>query len=97
MTRRISFIKKHSVRAKGIKFRIVSVHKNQTPHTLLSWYQNIEPGGSGPNRIVHVRLMVLPLSTYRSGPPNIVAIGSAPLRPAISTEKKDENTRIIHY
>lgn len=47
------------------------------PLTLSSWYQNIEPGGSGPNRIVHVKLIWLPLSTYRSGPPKIVAIGSA--------------------
>lgn len=45
-------------------------------HTLESWYQNICPGGSGPNRIVHVRLMSLPLSTNRSDPPKIVATGS---------------------
>lgn len=35
------------------------------------------PGGSDtPNRIVHVKFIVLPLSTYKSGPPKIVATGS---------------------
>lgn len=44
--------------------------------TLFSWYQNMCPGGSGPNLIVHVKFIVLPLSTNRSCPPNIVATGS---------------------
>lgn len=34
-------------------------------------------GGSGLNLMMHVRFMVLPLSTYRSGPPRIVAVGTA--------------------
>lgn len=44
--------------------------------TLSWWYQNIDTGGSGLNRMAHVKLMVLPLSTYRSGPFNIVAVGT---------------------
>lgn len=43
--------------------------------TWFSWYQNIA-GGSGPKRIVQVRFIVLPLSTYKSGPPNMMAAGS---------------------
>lgn len=37
-------------------------------------------GGSGLNLMMHVRLIVLPLSTYRSGPPSIVAVGTANLK-----------------
>lgn len=44
--------------------------------TLSPWYQKMCPGGSGPNRIVHVKFIVLPLSTNRSDPPNIVGTGS---------------------
>lgn len=50
--------------------------KWKKPVTLFSWYQNICPGGSGPNRMVHVKFIVLPRSTNKSGPPNIVATGS---------------------
>lgn len=37
-------------------------------------------GGSGLYLIVHVRLMVLPLSTCKSGPPKIVAVGTEKYR-----------------
>jgi hypothetical protein len=45
--------------------------------TSSEWYQKMYAGGSVLCLIVHVRLMVLPLSTCKSGPPKIVAVGTA--------------------
>lgn len=46
------------------------------PFTWSPWYHSIYLGASGSAPITQVRLIVLPLSTYRSGPLRIRAVGS---------------------
>lgn len=50
-------------------------------------------GGSGLNLMMHVRFMVLPLSTYRSGPPRIVAVGTAKKELSLSIDERNSRNR----
>lgn len=84
------------------KIELIFHYNNKIIITSSWWYQNMKAGGSGLNRMLQVRLMVLPLSTCRSGPPNIVAVGTVGnilyLKSAQSqTIKYTENNQLTHY
>lgn len=50
-------------------------------HTWFLWLHKIALGGSGKCLTIQVRLMVEPMSIYKSGPPRIVVTGSVSVLP----------------